>query len=195
MALDVRLSAAVRNEGAKALVAYDLSLLEQQRLTDISQQAGLALLCSLTRGNRFAPIVEAFPLTCELLIDCLRELLDELWSKHRPNNYQLAGEEEAFAYLLEDKIRRRELPHPYVEEVFCYEHECFKLAQLLRYVSSEALSRSGSEHVRFAYFRHDPRIMLPALENRRIPPPDLPEGHYLVRITLRNDALDVELDY
>jgi len=195
MVLDARLGAVVRKEGAKALAAYDLSLLEQQRLKDMSQQRGLALLCTLARGNRFAPIIEIFPLTCELLKGELRELLDELWRTHRPSNYQLAGEEEAFALLLNDKIKRRELRHPYAEDVFCYEYECFKLAKLLRYSSAEELSRSGSEHVRFAYFHHDPRIMLPALEMRQMPPPDLPKGDYRVRITLRYDALDVELDY
>jgi hypothetical protein len=195
LVLDARLRTVVLEKGAKALAAYNLTFLEQQRLADMSQQRGLALLCTLARGNRFAPIVDVFPLTCELLKGELRELLDELWSTHRSSNYQLAGEEEAFAGLLKNKIGRREHLHPYAKEVFCYEYECFKVARLVRYLSAEELSRLHPEHVRFAYFRHDPRILLPALEKLQTPPPDLPEGDYRVRITLRHDALDVELDY
>jgi hypothetical protein len=44
------------------------------------------------------------------------------------------------------------------------------------------------------HFRHDPRILIRALERRQRPPENLPEGDYPVRITLRGDALDVVLD-
>jgi len=194
MTLDARISAAVRKEGTKALSDYDLSSLEQQRLVDVSRQSGMDLICTLARGNRFVPIVEMFPLTCELLMPWLRELLEELWSRHRPDNYQLSGEEDAFARFLEEKIKLHELSHPYAEEIFRYERECLDIAKSLRYISAQELLQSSSEHFRFARFRHDPRILLHALESHEIPPPDLPEGDYLVRITLRGDALDVELD-
>lgn len=194
MTLDTRIAAAVRKEGAPALSDYELTSLEQQRLVDVARQPGMELNCTLARGNRFAPIVEMFPLTCELLKPWLRELLDELWSCHRPDNYQLAGEEDAFAGFLEGKIERRELTHPYVEEVFRYESVCLDLAKSLRYVSAEDSPEHGSEHFRLARFHHDPRILLRALESHQTPPLDMPEGDYPVRITLRGDALDVELE-
>jgi hypothetical protein len=194
MTLDTRLTAAVRKHGPPALSGYDLTSLEQQRLVAVARQPGMDLNCSLARGNRFAPIVEMFPLTCELLKPWLRELLDELWSCRRPDNYQLAGEEDAFAQFLEGKIGRRELDHPYAEEVFRYESACLDLARSLRYVSADDLPEPGSERFRLARFHHDPRILLRALEKHQTPPPDMPEGDYPVRITLRGDALDVELD-
>ena len=190
MTLDTRITAAVRKGGAPALSDYELTSLEQQRLVDVARQPGMDLNCTLARGNRFAPIVEMFPLTCELLKPWLRELLDELWSCHRPDNYQLSGEEDAFAGFLDGKIGRQELTHPYAEEVFRYESACMDLAKSLRYVSPEP----GSEHFRRVYFRHDPRILLRALEDHQIPPLDMPEGDYPVCIMLRGDALDVELD-
>jgi hypothetical protein len=195
MTLDPRIAAAVRKDGAPTLSAYDLTSLEQQRLVDVARQPGMDLNCTLARGNRFAPIVELFPLTCELLKPWLRELLDELWSCRRPDNYQLSGEEDAFAGFLNGKIERRELTYPYVEEVFLYESACMDLAKSLRYVSAENLQQLGLEPFRRVRFRHDPRILLIALENHQIPPPDLPEGDYAVCITLRGDALEVELDY
>jgi len=194
MTLDIRITAAVRREGTAALSDYELTPLEQERLVDVARQPGMDLNCTLARGNRFAPIVEMFPLTCELLKPWLRELLDELWNCHRPDNYQLSGEEDAFAGLLEGKIERCELAHPYAEEVFRYESACLDLARSLRYMSAEESPEPGSEGFRLARFRHDPRILLRALENHQIPPADMPEGEYPVRITLHGDALDVELD-
>jgi hypothetical protein len=194
MTLDTRITAAVRKQGTPALSDYELTPLEQMRLVDVARQPGMVLNCSLARGNRFAPIVEMFPLTCELLKPWLRELLDELWSGHRPDNYQLTGEDEVFAAFLEGKIGRGELAHPYAEEVFRYERVSMDLAKSLRYVAAEDSPQAGSEPFRLAFFRHDPRIVLRALENQQTPPPDIPEGYYPVRITLRGDALDVELE-
>jgi hypothetical protein len=111
MTLDTRMTTAVRGSGTPALSGYDLTTLEQQRLVAVARQPGMDLNCTLARGNRFGPIVEMFPLTCELLKPWLRELLDELWSRHRPSNYQLAGEEDAFAGFLEEKIGSRELTY------------------------------------------------------------------------------------
>jgi hypothetical protein len=194
MTLDVPMAATVRRKGAPALSGYALTALERRRLVAVARQPGMQLNCTLARGNRFGPIVEMFPLTCELLKPWLRELLDELWSRRRPDNYQLAGEEDAFAGFLEEKSARRELPHPYAEEVFRYESACLELARTLRYTPAEDLPEPGAEPFRRAHFRHDPRILLRALENELDPPPDMPEGDYPVRITLRGDALDVELD-
>jgi len=194
MTLDTRIAATVRKEGTPALSDYELTSLEQQRLVDVARQPGMELNCTLARGNRFGPIVEMFPLTCELLKPWLRELMDELWSVPRPDNYQLAGEENVFAHFLEGKIGRRELAHPYAEVVFRYESACLDLAKSLRYVSAEDSPEPGSEPFRLVHFRHDPRILLRALENHQTPPLDIPEGYYPVRITLRGDALDVELD-
>lgn len=193
MTLDTRMTTAVRKSGPPALIDYELTALEKQRLVDVARQQGMDLNCSLARGNRFVPIVEMFPLTCELLKPWLRELLDELWSRHRPDNYQLAGEEDAFARFIEEKIDRGELACAYAEEVFRYESACLDLAKSLRYVAIGD-SPVRSEHSRLAYFSHDPRILLRALERHETPPPDIPEGDYPVRITLHGDALDVELD-
>jgi hypothetical protein len=194
MTLDTRMTAAVRKNGPPALTDYELTALEQQRLVDVARQPGMDLNCSLARANRFTLIVEMFPLTCELLKPWLRELLNELWDRHRPDNYQLAGEEDAFARFMEGKIGRGELAYPYAEEVFRYESACLDLARSLRYVAVDDSPVQDSEHFRLAHFRHDPRILLRALENHQTPPPDIPEGNYPVRITLRGDALDVELD-
>jgi hypothetical protein len=194
MTLDMRMAMAVRKSGSPALTDYELTALEQERLLDVARQPGMDLNCTLARGNRLTAIVGMFPLTCELLKPWLRELLDELWSCHRPDNYQLAGEEDAFASFMDGKIGRGELAHPYAEEIFRYESACLGLARSVRYVAFDGPPLEGSKHFRIAHFRHDPQILLRALENHQPPPLDIPEGDYPVRITLRGDALDVELD-
>ena len=194
MTLDTRFASSVRNTGAEVLVAYELTPVEQRRLVDLARQRAMDLNCTLSRGNRFAPIVEMYPLTCELLKDDLRGLLDELWSRHRPDNYQLAGEDVAFAEFLSERLGSGQLTHPYADEVFRYEAECVALAKSLRYMSSDDLARDSAAPFRRTHFRHDPRIVLRSLERREPPPPDLPEGSYCVRITLRGDSLHVDLD-
>lgn len=194
MTLDVGLAASVRKHGAAALGAYQLTSLEQRRLADVARQPGMELNCALARGNRLAPIVEMFPLTCELLKSSLRELMDEFWQDRRPDNYQLVGEDEAFADFVSRKIERGELAQPYAEEVLRYERTCVALAKSLRFRSVDDLPADSEARVRFAQFDHDPRVLVRELENRTMPPPDLPKGDYLVRITLSGDALEVELE-
>ena len=96
--------------------------------------------------------------------------------------------------LLEEKISRRELVHPYAEEDFRYESVCLDVAKSLRYVSAEESQESRSECFRCAHFHHDPRILPRSLENHEIPPDNIPGGEYTVCITLRGDALRVELN-
>ena len=194
MTLDWQLSAAVRRDGGPALAGYELTPLEQRRLVEVARQPGMDLNCTLARGNRFGPIVEMFPLTCELLKPWLRDLLDELWHHHRPDNYQLAGEDDVFAEFLEGKIERREFTHPYAHEVLQYERACVALAKSLRYTPAVESRSRGLQPFRLAHFTHDPKVLLRALENHQVPPGDLPEGHYPVRITLRGDSLHVDLD-
>jgi hypothetical protein len=194
MTLDTRFASSVRNEGASTLETYELTPVEQRRLVDLARQRAMDLNCTLSRGNRFAPIVEMYPLTCELLKDELRGLLDELWSRHRPDNYQLAGEDVAFAEFLSERIRSGQVTQPYADEVFRYEAQCVALAKSLRYTSSDDLAHENVAPFRHTHFRHDPRILLRWLERREVPPPDLPEGDFPVRITLRGDSLHVDLD-
>ena len=92
MTLDLAFAASVLRKGAPALKGYRLTGIEEDRLIAVVSQRGMSVNCTLARANRFAPIADAFPLTCSLLKPHLRGLLDELWSVHRPGNYQLAGE-------------------------------------------------------------------------------------------------------
>jgi hypothetical protein len=194
MTIDSRLAATVRKSGAAPLSAYALTELERRRLIDISRQPGMDLNCTLARGNRLAPIVEMFPLTCELLKSSLRGLLEEFWDVHRPSNYQLAGEDEAFAQFVDAKIAGGAISDEYAAEVLRYERTCVALAKSLRFTKVDDIAAPDADRVRHVRFEHDPRILVRALERRETPPRDIAAGDYLVRITLYSDAIEVELE-
>lgn len=194
MTLDPLFATSVVRSGSSSLAAYQLSDREKGRLVDVVRQPGMSVNCTLARANRFAPIADAFPLTCSLFKPQLRGLLDELWSIHRPGNYQLAGEADAFARFLEEKISRGELDYAYAEEVFRYESAAWELIQTLRSSMLDPEPESKGEKCATVRFRHDPRILVPCLERDEAPPAELPTGNYLVRLTLRGDTLDVNLE-
>ena len=192
MTLNPALAASVLRSGVPGLSGYVLTPIEQARLTAVVRQPGMSVNCTLARANRFAPIADAFPLTCSLLKPLLRPLLDELWSDHRPDSYQLAGEVDAFSAFLQRKLSRGELNHPYAEEVFRYECAAWALIQTLQSSEFSPAHNSELEKSVTVRFAHDPHALVPSLERDDTPPPDLPVGDYLVRLTLRGDILDVQ---
>jgi hypothetical protein len=178
---------ALRAGDSGVLAAYDLTTCEQDRLQDIVRQRGISVHCSLSRGNRYEIIHNAFPMTCVLLKPKLRELLSELFEDHRPTNYQLAGEETAFAAMLEAKIAAGELAIEYLQEVFAYEVKCLELTRQVW---------SGNDphaEVEFAMeFQHPPDELLPPLSRLTAPPAGLPQGSYRVWVRLRAGRFRVE---
>ena len=130
MTLNPAFAASVLRRGTPTLSGYVLTPIEQVRLAAVARQRGMSVNCTLARANRFAPIADAFPLTCSLLKPLLRPLLYELWSLHPritinwPEKQRVRGIPPA-----EDLTRRSE--YPYAEEVFRYERAAWRLIQTL----------------------------------------------------------------
>ena len=191
MTLDFHLAAAVRARGVGALEGYDLTQREGLRLESVARQPGMALNCTLARANRFAAIHDIFPMTCVLLEPQLKGLLDELWSVHRPDNYQLAGEEAAFGRFIEDRIARGEMRQvEYLAEIFQYEKACWELAMEFRYRETGSLH----EAFRVVTFGHDPGPLFEALGRYEAPPTGILAGSYQVRVRVVGGELKVEWD-
>ena len=169
------------------LESYDLDEREVRRLLDVVNQPGMSLNCTIARGNRFDAIGEIFPMTCVLLEPVLRNLLDELWENYRPTNYQFAGEEQAFADIVRNKLATGELSIAYLDEIFRYEVTCWELAQTMR-------NQTNRDHevAAIVEFRHPPDLLLPPLSQLTTPPAGLPTGVYRVRLVLRGTRFDVE---
>jgi hypothetical protein len=188
MTLDARLAAAVRNRGGSALAGYALTDRECQRLQSVAQQEGMSLNCSLAR-EPIGSIHDA-TMTCVLLGPRLREVLDNLFSGRRPDNYQLAGEETAFAELVDGAIANGTLTNEYLEEIFRYERICWEMAMELRLRDAAAMEG----RTRTACFRHDPGPLLDALAQDQPPPAGLPVGDYEVTVRVTNGDLVAEWD-
>src|SRR5690349_15070273 len=90
LTLSYRTVRALRKGDVDLLARYDLTPIEQHRIFAIISQAGIAVHCSLSRGNRLEVVLNAFPMTCILIESQLQVLMDELWERRRPTNYQLA---------------------------------------------------------------------------------------------------------
>lgn len=193
MTLDPAFAGSVLRQGESRLGGYELTANEQARLLAVVRQPGMSVNCTLARANRFAPIADAFPLTCSLLKPHLRPLLDELWSFHRPDGYQLGGEADAFAGFLRQKVASGEMNYSYAEEVFRYECAAWDLIRLVQRSVLGPVSAALEDRQVTVWFAHDPRILIPSLERDELPPPDLPAGNYLVHLILRGDSLEVEM--
>jgi hypothetical protein len=188
LTLAPRMARALRQGDAGVLAGYDLTGRERDRILDIVRQPGISVHCSLVRGNRLEVIFDAFPMTCVLLRPVLRPLVDELWQEHRPTNYQLAGEETAFAAIVSRKIAQGELTIEYLREIFAYEMACLELVQRARMRNDP-----GAEVEAVVEFQHSPDELLPPLSQRTAPPAGLPSGSYRARVKLQNEQFEVEL--
>jgi hypothetical protein len=177
---------ALRRGESALLDRYDLSERERNRLLEISRQPGMAMNCSLARGNRLELIVGAFPKTCTLLKSLLPRLLDELWEAHRPDNYQLFGEEDAFAAFIAQKVSGGELAVDYFCEVFTYELTCRDLA-----IRLETCADADSVLEAVVEFRHAPDELLAPLSRHAAPPSGLPCGAFPTRVRLSEVGLEV----
>ncbi len=188
LTLAPRKARTLRQGDIGVLANFDLTARERERLLAVVRQPGMPVNCSLSRGNRFEVIAETFPMTCVLLEPVLRQLLDELWAEWRPANYQLTGEEAAFATLLARKRAEGELPIEYLDEIFAYELACREMAHRMRIQTSP---ESPIEVV--VEFQHAPDALLPPLSQLATPPAGLPRGHYRARIQLQDGSFNVEM--
>jgi hypothetical protein len=178
---------ALRRGESALLNRYDLDQRERNRLVEISSQPGMAMNCSLARGNRLELIVSAYPKTCTLLKPLLPRLLDELWDSHKPDNYQLFGEETAFAEFIGDKIRQGELSVEYLPEVFAYEVVCQDLA-----IRLETNAGANTDLEAVVEFQHPPDLLLPPLSRSVAPPSGLPFGSFPSRVRLTESGFEVD---
>jgi hypothetical protein len=177
---------ALRRGNFCALSTYELTQRERDRLIDIVRQPGISVHCSLSRGNRLEMIVGAFPMTCVLLRPVLRSLVDETWQIHRPTNYQLSGEDIAFAAVVSPKLAAGELAFEYAAEIFAYERACLELTRRARL-------GPDAEIEKLVEFQHCPDELLGPLSRRRPPPRGLSAGSFPARVALRGGRFRVEL--
>jgi hypothetical protein len=178
-------AARVRHEGGSALTGYDLTLRESRRLVAVARQPGMEITCTLARANRFTSIAEVFPMTCHVLGSDLRSLIDRYFGARVPDNYQLSGEEEAFANFLQDEMAAGRVALRFVADILAFETASYRLALAGRDADNKIGTIPPDETV---IFSQDPGPLLDAV-GAGLAPPDLPLGHYPVRLSLEGGAI------
>jgi len=155
---------------AATLDAYDLTDRERRRLSTVVAQPGMSTSCTLYRVNRITPLYSYLPLTCALLGDDLIVEAERYWSQGKPGDLQFGPETQRFAQFLRDRFAAGALASPYVGEVLELE------------LAANALRWGADPPRRTVRFAHEPEPLLAALAEDRAPPPELPEGDYLVEL-------------
>lgn len=178
------------------LHGLDLTVRERQRLLSLAAQPGMPVNTAIHRANRIAPIDQTLPLTCVLLGEQLRDLLEAYWSANPMENLQLPAECERFGAYLEQGIRDGIIdPGPYLEEVLRFERVCTEL----RFFTEDELRlratiRTGLPMlVRIVPFRHHPAILLAALTEGQMPPGPCPSGAFHLLIDARSGEADFRM--
>ncbi len=192
MTLDATLAAAVKRDGAALLAPWPLTVLEQRRLLSVVQQPGMALNCTLARGNRFAAVHDAFAMTCALLGPALRGVLEALWSGQQPSGVQLAGDAERFAQVAQqqaDTLPSAQL-RAYLRDVLAYEQQAYELCLSVRHMPDPS---QASSPPRWVDFEHDPETLFEALQRFDLPPADLPRVPHRVRLALVDGELETAI--
>jgi len=156
--------------GTATLDAYDLSDRERRRLSAVVAQPGMSTSCTLYRVNRITPLYSYLPLTCGLLGDELIVEAERYWRRGKPGDLQFGPETQRFARFLRERFAAGALESPYVGEVLELE------------LAANALRWGADPPRRTVRFAHDPEPLLAALADDRQPPPELPEGDYLVEL-------------
>lgn len=185
MTLDAGLARAVKQGGARPLGAYGLSRREASRLVAVARQPGMVLNCTLARANRFTAIAESYPMTCVVIEPVLRELIDALWARDRPQGYQLTSDVESFARRVQDD-HALHARFEYLSEIFRYEQACIALVNQTRRCSLAEMAGRVLE----VPFSHDPGALLPPLHSRVAPPAGLPPAPHRMEIELVDGALE-----
>lgn len=171
----------LQEEPEAALAAYDLDPRERRRVLSVAADQRVRASTVIHRSFRLGMLLDTMPRTCAALGNAgLKEIVHAYWRSHLPKDYYYAREAARFgAYLLE-QLAGGEVVSPYAEEVLHFE-----LASLeLRRSASDEAGTPAEEPTpaeRRVTFRHDPRVLLPALDRKEIPAA-VPEGTFEVRI-------------
>jgi len=122
---DGSLRDAARQAPDTALAGYALSPRERARLAAAVAHPGMPVTVGLYRANRLTVIHGSLPLTCTLLGDMLRAVVDAYWAHGAPPDLQHASEAARFAEFL--RARLEVLGVPWLAEVLAFEMAALEL--------------------------------------------------------------------
>ncbi len=148
---------------------YVLTPLEKDRIISLLQQSrGIGTSCMLYQINRFTPLYDLMPYTCNILGERTREYTRQFWDYYPKSNFQFRDEVMMFSKFLLEQIALGRIAHiPIMESLVNLEMagNCIRFAVTAN-VPSQAvifLESLGTAH-RLLFSRYDVVQMLAALD-------------------------------
>lgn len=148
---------------------YELTPLEKDRIIYLLQQSrGIGTSCMLYQINRFTPLYDLMPYTCNILGDRTREFTRQFWDYYPKSNFQFRDEVMFFSKFLLEQVALGNIAHiPVMESLVNLEMagNCIRFA-VTDNVPSQAvlfLASLGTAH-RLLFSRFDVVQMLAALD-------------------------------
>ncbi len=157
-----------------AFARYQLNSKDRRRLEALAHdRRGMGAGNLIHNSFRLGLVAETLPKTLNLLGPARSEpLLKKYWHTTPPKDFRYSNEAFRFADHLRLQQDEGELDEPFLEEVLNFE------------LTTLSALQHKSPPPKLLEFRHDPEVLLPALEDPDVDPRalDLEEGEYYVLV-------------
>ena len=186
------------------LAQYDLTDRDRRRLMEVVQQPGMTVNHALYRVNRLSPIYSLMPNTCFLLDDRLMDEAIEFWKEFDETRLQFNEEVENFGNFLRSRVEAGVLHDLFLPEILEYElalneFRFMRRAEVASDWQRKCVAPSQTRRiglhplVRILLFEHDPRELLPLLEQRRPLPYSLADGEFWLLLDGKGSDVEVKV--
>lgn len=183
---------------------YDLSPRDRRRLVDVVRQRGMLVNCSLYRANRISPIYNYMPHTCFLLGDTLMDEATEFWKDFDESRLQFDEEVKKFGDFLRRRIALGFQKSSVLADVLEYElvlneFRFISRKDIISFNERKDVPSGGNMGVRLhpllrlLLFRHEPRQLLELLNEKRLPPYEIPAGEFWLLLDGKGETLETKL--
>ncbi|GEM_PF-878462 len=148
---------------------YTLTALEKDRIIFLLQQSrGIGTSCMLYQINRFTPLYDLMPYTCNILGERTREYTRQFWAYYPKSNFQFRDEVMFFSKFLLEQVAFGNIAHiPIMESLVNLEMagNCIRFGVTDKVPSSAVvfLESLGTAH-RLLFSRFDVVQMLAAMD-------------------------------
>lgn len=211
----------VKTDPEQTLSAFDLTPLEYQRLAILATQPGLSIGTMIHRSFRLSMIVHTLPKTCMLLeFHGLKEIMHWYWRTQLPRNFYFEQEAARFGEFMFAQLKQGLIQSEFLEEILRFElavlsleklgsreflagsrgkKDSFSLLEGARCTDSERAGYSNPNTdfpylnplYRIVFFRHEPEILLQALDEGRMPE-HVTQGNYYLLLARPENQLQIK---
>jgi hypothetical protein len=167
----------VATDATRALAALDLTPLERRRLAAIANMRGVALGAMLHRARRLTTLANTLPRTCIVLAQDFDQVVEAYWQAHPPENLYHEREARRFGAFVLAQLQQGELQNEILAETVQMELAVLSLVHAPQSELAPDTPIGDADttfpylhpRYRIAFFRHDPEMLLLALDQGQAP--------------------------